>query len=78
MITGFTIDHIEGKIESTDALAKQRFPRLNISLDTVNAEGAKIKVNYTFLADYFDGDATTAKSVGQLKLGGVVEVRNNK
>lgn len=78
MITGFTISHIEGKIESTDSLAKQRFPKLNISLDSVNADGTKIKIDYTFVADYFDSDAKESKSVGQLKLGGVVELTESK
>jgi hypothetical protein len=78
MITGFTISHIEGKIESPESLTKQRFPKLNISLDSVNSDGTKIKVDYTFVADYFDGDAKDAKSVGQLKLGGVVELTETK
>jgi len=77
MITGFTISNIEGKIEAGE-LAKQRFPRLNISLDSVNSDGGKIKINYTFIADYFDSDAKDAKSVGQLKLGGLVELSESK
>jgi hypothetical protein len=77
MITGFTISKIEGKIEAGE-LAKQRFPKLNISLDSVNSDGAKIKVNYTFIADYFDSDAKDAKSIGQLKLGGLVEISESK
>jgi hypothetical protein len=77
MITGFTISKIEGKIEPGE-LGKQRFPKLNISLDSVKADGTKVKVNYTFIADYFDSDAKDAKSVGQLKLGGLVELSESK
>lgn len=83
MITGFTISHIEGKIESVDALAKQGFPRLNINLESVNADSTKVKINYVFVADYFDKNIADvndpkAKSIGQLKLGGVVEVTDTK
>jgi hypothetical protein len=78
MITGFTISHVEGKIDSSESLAKQRFPKLNISLDAVNADGPKLKISYTFIADYFDSDAEKANSVGQLKLGGVVELTETK
>ena len=77
MITGFTISKVEGKIEAGE-LAKQRFPKLNISLDAVNSDGPKIKINYTFIADYFDSDMKDAKSVGQLKLGGLVELSETK
>lgn len=78
MITGFTIATVEGKINSTESLVKQRFPKLNISLDSVNADGTKVKISYTFVADYFDSDAEKANSVGQLKLGGVVEMTETK
>ncbi len=78
MITGFTISRVEGKIDSAESLTKQRFPKLNISLDAVNADGTKIKIDYTFIADYFDSDAKEAKNIGQLKLGGVVELTETK
>ncbi|MCL5430616.1 MAG: hypothetical protein M1504_04055 [Candidatus Marsarchaeota archaeon] len=78
MITGFTISSVEGKITSTESLAKQRFPKLNISLDTVNVDGTKVKIGYTFLADYHEGDAKDAKNVGTLKLGGTVELTDSK
>ncbi len=78
MITGFTISTVEGKIESVEALNKQRFPKLNINIDNVTSDGAKLKVTYSFVADYFDSDAKDAKSVGQLKLGGSVEVSESK
>jgi len=78
MITGFTILNVEGKIDSTDALARQRFPRLNISLDKVSADGEKIKIDYSFIADYMDGEGKEAKNLGQLKLSGIVEVKDTK
>ncbi len=78
MITGFTISTVEGKIESVDSLTQQRFPKLNISLDNVSAEGTKMKIAYTFIAEYMDGDAKDSKKVGNLKLGGVVELTESK
>ena len=78
MITNFTIATVEGKIESAEALSRQRFPKLNVNLDSVSVEGTKIKVTYTFLADYFDGDAKDAKSIGQVKLGGHIELTESK
>ncbi|MDE1868986.1 MAG: hypothetical protein KGH60_03410 [Candidatus Micrarchaeota archaeon] len=78
MITGFTILSVEGKINSQDVLAKQRFPKLNINLDKIEPSGDKIKIGYSFVADYFDNDAKDAKSVGSLKLSGTVEVQESK
>lgn len=79
MITGFSIDRIEGKVESVEALGKQRFPRLNINLDSVTQEGqGKIKVKYTFAADYYDSDAKDAANIGHMKLGGLVELNEGK
>lgn len=78
MITGFTISSVEGKIESIDLLAKQRFPKLNINLDSVNVDGIKVKIGYTFVADYFDSEGKDAKTIGKLKLGGVVELTESK
>ncbi|MGI0100647.1 MAG: hypothetical protein ACREBH_02935 [Candidatus Micrarchaeaceae archaeon] len=78
MITGFTILNVEGKINSSDALSKQRFPRLNINIDGVSAEGTKLSVNYSFQADYHDGEAKDAKNVGHIKLSGLVEVTESK
>jgi hypothetical protein len=78
MITGFTISNIEGKISSVDALGKQRFPKLNINIEGVTSEAAKLKIKYTFVADYFDGDSKESKTVGQIKLGGEVEITESK
>ena len=55
MITGFSILNVEGKINSSDVLSKQRFPKLNINIDKVSAEGTKLNVDYFFQADYHGG-----------------------
>lgn len=78
MITGFTILGVEGKIDSSDALLKQRFPRLNVNLDKVETIGEKINIGYSFDADYLDGESKDAKKVGHIKLSGVVEVSESK
>jgi hypothetical protein len=78
MITGFSILEVDAKINSLDALPKQRFPKLNINIDKVSAEGTKLNVNYSFQADYNDGDGKESKSVGHIKLSGIVEVTESK
>ncbi len=78
MITGITISKVEGRIDSVETLSKQRFPRLNINIDDVSGNNEKVNVNYTFVADYFDGTGKDAKSVGQIKLGGTIEVSDSK
>ncbi|MEM0149391.1 MAG: hypothetical protein QXW10_00645 [Candidatus Micrarchaeaceae archaeon] len=78
MITGFSILSVEGKIDSVDALARQKFPKLNTTFESLNAEGGKLKIKYSFVADYTDSDAKDAKNVGQLKLAGEVEVEESK
>ncbi len=78
MITGFTISNVEGKISDVAALQKQRFPRLNISLDNLSVKSDKINITYTFLADYFDGDGKDANNIGQIKLGGTIEIQESK
>lgn len=78
MITGFAILGVEGKIASSDALQKQRFPKFNINIDKVTPDGAKMKIEYSFVADYMDGDAKDAKNVGSIKLTGVVDVSDSK
>jgi hypothetical protein len=78
MITGFTILGVEGKIDSSDSLLKQRFPRLNVNLDKVEAVGEKINVSYSFDAAYLDGEAKDAKKIGHIKLSGIVEVSESK
>lgn len=77
-ITGFSILNVEGKINSSDVLTKQRFPRLNINIDKVTSEGTKVNVEYSFQADYHDGDAKEAKNIGHIKLTGIVEVTDTK
>jgi hypothetical protein len=78
MITGFSILSVEGTIASADALKMQRFPKFNIDIDKVAMDGAKLKVGYSFTADYTDSDAKDAKSVGSIKLKGAVEVSDSK
>ncbi|HUC38587.1 MAG TPA: hypothetical protein VL944_00465 [Candidatus Acidoferrum sp.] len=78
MITAFIISKIEGRLEPLADLRKQRFPRLDYAMDGVTVEGTKIKVNYEFSATYFDSDAKNAKSIGDLKLGGYVELEETK
>lgn len=78
MITGFVISKVEGKIESSEDLAKQRFPKLNINLDNVLDQADKLKVEYTFAADYLDGDKEDSKSVGYLKISGFIEILEPK
>jgi hypothetical protein len=79
MITAFSITNVEGKIESQDSLSKQRFPRLNINIEKVKQEGSdKLKVDFSFVADYTDGDAKTAKSVGSIKLSGNIDIKESK
>lgn len=78
MMTGFVISKIEGKLDPAADLRKQRFPKLDYNIDNVTASGTKIKVNYEFSATYFDSDAKDAKSIGELKLGGYVEIEDTK
>ena len=75
MITEFSVNSVEGKIESAGALARQRFPKINVNLEDVSANAEKLSVKYSFVADYLDSDSSSAKSVGQLKLSGVVELK---
>ncbi|HUY70348.1 MAG TPA: hypothetical protein VMV00_02150 [Candidatus Baltobacteraceae bacterium] len=78
MITGFTILSVDAKIDSAEALPKQRFPRLNINIDKVSQSGEGMSINYAFIAEYFDGEGKEAKSVGQIKLMGVADVEDTK
>lgn len=77
-ITGFSILNVEGKINSAEVLSKQRFPRLNINIDKVSADGTKLNVDYSFQADYNDGEAKDSKTIGHIKLTGIVEVTESK
>lgn len=78
VITGFTILNVQGKIDSAQALAKQRFPKLNINIEKVETSGEKINISYSFIADYMDGEHKDAKRVGEIKLEGFVEVSESK
>jgi hypothetical protein len=78
MITGFSILNVEGKINSVEALSKQRFPKLNINIEKVETSSDKVNVSYSFLAEYTDGDSKDAKKLGHIKLEGVVEMTEGK
>src|SRR5208283_5615380 len=80
MITGFIISKVEGRVDSVEGLGRQRFPRLNYNFDKLTAEADILKLDYEFTASYFDGDANskTAKSIGELKLSGVIEIKDTK
>lgn len=79
MITGFTITGVEGRIESSDSLNRQRFPRLNINIEKVKQDGSeKVRVDFIFLADYLDGEAKSAKSLGSIKLTGNIDIKDAK
>ncbi len=78
MMTAFVISKVEGKLEPSADLRKQKFPKLDYNINDVSADGTKIKVSYEFAATYFDSDAKGAKSIGELKLGGYVEIEDSK
>lgn len=78
MITNFTMDKVDAKIEEIERLGKQRYPRLNISIDNVEDKSSKVVISYTFLADYKDGDDEKAKELGHIKLSGLVELSEEK
>ncbi|MGC8571745.1 MAG: hypothetical protein ACP5RI_00975 [Candidatus Micrarchaeia archaeon] len=77
MISDMNISYVEGKIEPA-SLARQKFPRLNINLDSVNSTGSGVEIKYTFVADYFESEDKDAKNIGQIKLGGVVNITDSK
>jgi hypothetical protein len=79
MITGFSITGVEGKVESADSLSRQRFPKLNINIEKVKQEGNdRLAVDFSFLAEYLDGDAKSSKSLGSIKLSGTIDVKDTK
>jgi hypothetical protein len=78
MITNFTMDKIDAKIEEVNLLPSQRYPKLNISIDGVEAKNDKVVVSYTFQAEYKDGDGEKSKDIGHIKLNGVVELTEEK
>lgn len=78
MITEFTISKVEGKINSVNALAKQRYPKINVNLEEVTGQSDKLSVKYSFVANYLDGESSSSESIGELKLTGSVEVKESK
>ncbi len=77
-LAGFAISKTEGSISSPEALLKQRYPRLNYNFASVDAASDTLKIGYEFSAAYFDGDAESAKKIGELKLSGTVELKDSK
>ncbi len=78
MITEFAINSVEGAVDSIDALSRQRYPKINVNLDSVDAKEDRLTIKYSFVADYLDGEATSAKSLGHMKLTGIVQVKEPK
>ena len=78
MITGFTIKKVEGAIDSQESLVKQMFPKMTINIDGVTSADDKLKVEYSFFADYLDGTTKESKSVGHIKLSGDIDVKESK
>ncbi len=78
MITAFNISNVEGKITDSAALAQQKFPKLNINVEDVSSKGDTLSITYSFVADYFASEAANAKSIGQIKLSGNIEMNESK
>ncbi|MGC8568292.1 MAG: hypothetical protein ACP5RP_03585 [Candidatus Micrarchaeia archaeon] len=78
MITNLVINRVEGNIESIESLNRQTPPKININFDKVSSEAEKLKIEFTFNADYADSSSKEAKNVGSLKLYGMVEFKDTK
>ncbi len=78
MITNFTMDKIDAKIEEIGLLPNQRYPKLNISIDDVETKNEKVVISYTFQAEYKDGEGDKSKDIGHIKLNGIVELAEDK
>ncbi|MCL4404422.1 hypothetical protein M1583_00320 [Candidatus Marsarchaeota archaeon] len=78
MITAFNITNVEGKITDNSAIAQQKFPKLNINVEEVKSKGQNLNITYSFVADYFASDDKNAKSIGQIKLSGDIEMNESK
>lgn len=78
MITGLNILNVNANVESAGALSKQRFPKLNINIEKVEGSSEKVKVIFTFVAEYLDGDAKESKTVASIKMDGNVEISDSK
>lgn len=69
---------VEGNVSSMDLLSKQMPPAININLEDAKADGNKLKVNYSFVAEYFNSSDADKKSIGSIKLSGIVELQDEK
>jgi hypothetical protein len=78
MITAFNISNVEGKITDNSALAQQKFPKLNINVEDVSSKGDTLNITYSFVADYYASETADAKSIGQIKLSGNIEMNESK
>ncbi len=74
MISGFVISKVDGKLDSVEDLANQRFPKLNINFDSVEKEDKRLKVNYTFTASYSNSDKENSKEIGSIGLSGYITI----
>ncbi len=78
MITGLNMSKVEGNVSALDMLSKQLPPAININLEDATSEGNKLKVSYSFTAEYFNGTDSNKKSIGNIKLSGIVELQEEK
>ncbi|MEM0148566.1 MAG: hypothetical protein QXY10_03155, partial [Candidatus Micrarchaeaceae archaeon] len=69
MITAFTVNTVEGGIESIDSLSKQGFPKINVNLEEVKEDSEEIAIKFSFVAEYFDIESASSK-VGTIKITG--------
>ena len=49
-----------------------------MNIEDVKSEHEKVTVSYSFIAEYYDSDTKNQKSVGQMKLAGIVEIKDTK
>ncbi len=77
-LAGFSITKTEGRVDSTEGLLRQRYPKLNYNFESVSGNADVLRIGYEFSASYFDSEAKNAKSIGELKLSGTVELKDTK
>jgi hypothetical protein len=73
MITALEVNKIEANRDVKDPIANMRF---NINFDNVKVDKENVEVAFTFTAVY-EG-AQEAKTVGQLKIIGLISSKENK
>jgi len=74
MITGVRISEVQAKRETEDMITNMKF---NINFDNVKVTGENVEVAYTFTTAY-EGGAKGDKSVGDLKIKGTVQAKEDK